>query len=182
MSSGMADVYIIGTHHHFQTTWQNDRQPPQVPETQIRAFKALLQDACTRYPIRAIAEEMNLEALANDHQSESTCKQVADRLGLPHRYCDPDTETRNRLGIPEGNPDIHMAAFFAGDDPAARIRRFRAEHEKRERYWLEQLKSLNILPSLFICGASHAGPFAALVAECGFESKLLCRDWGRDFN
>src|SRR3989338_6103399 len=100
-------VYIIGINHDFQVP--NGKRP----EEEIRAFKSLLQDMCGQYQIQAIAEEMSLEALSNKGQQESTCKQVADNLGLPQRYCDPNSDTRKDLGMIIDENDIYLQKLFS---------------------------------------------------------------------
>jgi hypothetical protein len=88
----------------------------------------------------------------NDH---SIARQLADELGIEHRYCDPDTATRAALFIPkdkEGYP-------------------------QRERYWLEQLQTFNAFPTLFIMGAGHFESFRDLLIQSGFEALEIEWDW-----
>jgi len=164
-------VYIIGINHDFQVP--NGKRP----EEEIRAFKSLLQDMCGQYQIQAIAEEMSLEALSNKGQQESTCKQVADNLGLPQRYCDPNSDTRKDLGMIIDENDIYLQKLFSGLDDEQVSRKIRDEHKRREQYWLKELKDLGVFPVLFICGANHALSFADLVSQGGLSGEVLYENW-----
>ena len=61
--------------------------------------------------LRAVAEEMSEEAVRDRGRQESIALRVARQLGLAHRYCDPETAARDRLGIREES-DLHLDAFF----------------------------------------------------------------------
>jgi hypothetical protein len=48
-----------------------------------------------------MAEEFSEEALRDVyHANVATVKSVAGRLGIEHRFCDPEETDRQRLGIP----------------------------------------------------------------------------------
>ena len=104
---------------------------------------------------------MNLEALSNHGRQESTCKEVADNLGIIHRYCDPDSSVRRELGVKD---ESEIGIFLSYEEERKRIR---AEYEKRERWSLHELKNLGVFPALFICGADHAIPFAEVLSRNG---------------
>ena len=117
----------------------------------------MLRNVISRNKIRGISEEMNREALRKKHfcPDESFACQLADELGIEHRYCDPDTATRNKLFIPEGKEG----------------------YPQRERYWLEQLQTFDRFPVLFIMGADHFQSFGDLLRQSGFEVVKVERDW-----
>ena len=166
----MSKVYLIGTNHDFQIP--NGRGPKE-----IRAFKSLLQDTCDRYSLQAVAEEMSLDALSLRGQMESTCKQVADKLRLSHRYCDPSSATRKEHGIAEDEGDIHLQKLFRGLDDDAIRRKIDDDRKQRRKYWLGELNNLEVFPVLFICGANHAFPFADLVSQDGLSVEVLHKNW-----
>jgi hypothetical protein len=122
---------------------------------------------------------MSLEALSKHGQQASTCKQVADMLGLPHRYCDPNTAMRRELNIIEWD-DIHIQKFEKNLTDEEICKRIRAEYEKRERYWLKELNNLGVFPGLFICGSKHAKPFTELVSQNGRSCDILYENWSLD--
>ena len=116
----------------------------------------MLRNVISRNKIRGVAEEMSKEVLKRRLcPDESFACQLADELGVGHRYCDPDTATRKKLSIPNGKQG----------------------HAKRERYWLEQLQTFDRFPALFIMGADHFESFRDLLRQSGFEVVELERDW-----
>jgi hypothetical protein len=145
-------VFLIGTCHDYQLRGEFSK----VTSNQRDGFIAMLRDLTKRNAICGIGEEMNKEGLKRHFcLAESFARQVADELGIEHRYCDPDSATRKRLGIPESE----------------------AGWPQRERYWLEQLQALNRFPALFIMGAEHFESFRDLLRQAGFEAIEVERDW-----
>jgi len=97
-------AYLIGTQHDLQVGEASQ------PRADVAAFEAVLLGACSEYGIRAVAEEMSEEAVRDRGQQESIALRVARQLGLAHRYCDPETPARDRLGIREESA-LHLDAF-----------------------------------------------------------------------
>src|SRR4029077_3424199 len=103
-------VYLVGTDHRYQRGFALG-----VAGVVFADFREMLRVAISRFHVLGIAEEMSLEGLRSPWVSgDSTGGQLAAELGLVHRYCDPDSATRNLRGI------------ITGAD--------------RERYWLDQLR------------------------------------------
>ena len=48
---------------------------------------------------------------------------------------------------------------------------------KRERYWLEQLRRLNVWPVLLICGANHVASFCKLLKQQSIAAHVAAEDW-----
>jgi len=164
----MIQVYIIGTSHPYQIA-DCDFAPADVG-----AYRNLLQEACSRHNIRAIAEEMSREGLKG---GTSLAEDLCQQLGLRYRACDPDSEEREQLGIwNEGL--VRIRALQEGWDNATFNDAIRIEYRKREEYWLQQLQALDVWPVLFICGANHAASFQQLLSESNVETKVLAQDWG----
>ena len=61
------------------------------------ALRKLLLGLCDQYKVKAIAEELNTETLAQSGSDESVPMRVAKATKLPHCFCDPNTEERKRL-------------------------------------------------------------------------------------
>ena len=140
-------VYLIGVDHRFQRVGSFGLPPGVTDE-----FASLLRALAPEHQIRGIAEEMSIEGLGM-HRSAggSLAFLIARELGLPHLYCDPSKETRQRLGI--------------GSDA------------DREQYWLEQLRSFTAFPCLFVTGATHTVSFSRLLRSSGFTASVLFDDW-----
>jgi hypothetical protein len=159
-------LVLIGTSHEYQM-----RSNAAASE-----FEALIDEVCTRFQVRAIAEEMSLEALAQKNASVTVCKGVADDRDLCHRYCDVNSEQRAALGVRSEN-DIKAKGWLAGWDAETIEREIRKSHAIREHYWLAQLREMNCWPMLFVCGANHVAPFQALLKVGGISTHIRAHDW-----
>jgi hypothetical protein len=148
----MRKVVLLGTNHRYQMFGELSPVTP----TQFEEFIAMVRDVIARNGIRSIGEEMNKESLKKHFcRGESFTYQVAQELGIEHRYCDPDSATRKSLSIPEGEEGW----------------------PKREQYWLERLQTFNEFPAMFIMGARHFKSFRNLLRQSGFEAIEVERDW-----
>jgi hypothetical protein len=159
-------VALIGTSHTFQ-------RPGHATESEFRKF---IGDACAKLKVRAIAEEMSLEALAQQNASESICEQIAKARGWLHRYCDPNDEQRRALNL-RGRTCIELQGFYGGSTRQQIEQALAADHAIRERYWLEQLFQLDSWPALFVCGADHIDSFCSMLKNKGVEVNVVVRDW-----
>lgn len=164
-------VFVLGTDHRYQT------RDTFFAETQHEAFVQFVAETCRAHGIRAIAEEINTQALAEASVEESVPQRIAHTLGLPHQYSDPDRATRMRLGIWQQN-DIRARAFLHSWAEPVLQEKLQASDRARERYWLEQIIVLNVWPVLFICGADHSMSLISLLSEFNLQSQLVARDWG----
>jgi TPR repeat protein len=99
-----------------------------------------------------------------------------DNLGFVYGYCDPNSAKRTELEIKE-EADIHLQKFYDNLTDEEVCEKIRAEHEKRERWWLKELNNLGVFPALFICGAKHAKPFAMLISQSGRSCDILYENW-----
>lgn len=157
-----AMVIVVGTSHTIQTT--------------DLAFQPFLESLCRQFDIRAVAEELNKEALDERSCTASIPMQVASVLQIPHRFCDPNRMERAKLGIQQEN-DIRISAFPSTLPESEVARRVAESHKKREGYWLEQLRSLNLWPVLFVCGADHVASFCNLPNYEGIIPHVAAEDW-----
>src|SRR5262249_13125819 len=117
--------------------------------------------------VRFLAEEMSLEALRLFGATTSVCKQVADAMGIPHRYCDPSSDEQRSLGIANPGKASPGASSRSCDyhEPDPEVREADAIRECR---WLECLMEADLWPVLFVCGAHHTSSFKARL-----ETKLV---------
>lgn len=162
---------LIGTGPPYQTA--EERCPPQGAQ----AFQRFLSEACRRYGIRTVAEEMNAEALAEVKRNESIPQRVASELSLTHLFCDPDRKQRRELGLLQEN-DIRIQQFSdpnISDDEIER--QICSALTRREHYWLERLQTVIQWPVLFICGADHVKSFEGILKDKGFSVECIAEDW-----
>jgi hypothetical protein len=136
-------VFLIGVNHEFQMVGRFTA----VSEEQFEKFRIMLRDLIKQHGIRGIGEEMNVEALHKWGSGPSIACELANELGIAHRYCDADTASRKKEGYPG-----------------------------KERYWLEQLEVFDGFPAFFIMGADHVDNFNNLLRESGFETQVVVRD------
>lgn len=157
-------IIIIGTSHTIQTTEPN--------------FKVFLEKLCQEFSVRAVAEEMNEVALAEKNYAESMPMQIAKALQIEHKFCDPNRSKRTELGIFQETEIRYQAWISRSKQTESEIAALVvASHVKREQYWLEQLRSLNVWPVLFICGADHVTSFKHLVEQQGIAVHIAAEDW-----
>ena len=159
-------AYLIGTQHDLQVGEASQ------PRADVAAFEAVLLGACSEYGIRAVAEEMSEEAVRDRGQQESIALRVARQLGLAHRYCDPETPARDRLGIREESA-LHLDAFFGkitrDEVPSA----IRAEHAQRETLWLVEVERLDVCPSWSSAVGSTRRPSKKLLIQRGVTCEVI---------
>jgi hypothetical protein len=153
-------VYIVGTAHIYQGPAPKFQHPPK---TQLHEFRDFLSQTVQQNKIRSVGEEMNLETLRKypKHDAlaadESVPFLVAKDLHICFRFCDPETPARDALGISKYQTP--------------------ADLQKKEQYWLQNLKSFTLFPCLFVCGAKHVKSFQSLLEESGFTPSIVCSDW-----
>lgn len=148
----MKTAFLFGTRHDYQR--------PGNPGCE--QFRTVVTAACQERQVRLIAEEMSLEALGLFHATTSVCKQVADSMSIPHRYCDPSSAEQTSLGI--ANPGkVSPGAFSPSCDYHEPDPEVREAGAIRERRWLEHLMEVDLWPVLFVCGAHHISSFQHLL-------------------
>lgn len=159
-------VTLIGTSHTYQLPGN-----PAAGE-----FGDFVEEICDKFAVRAVAEEMSLEALTQKDASLSLCEQVANTRGIAHRYCDPNNEQRQALHTRQEG-DIRFEAFYDEWDQDRLEREIRATHSRREQYWLNQLLDLDCWPVLFVCGAAHIEHFSGALRAYGLDVYVGAQDW-----
>jgi hypothetical protein len=161
----MKTVALFGTSHSYQ-----------VPDSAESEFRAAIEKACLNRKIRSIGEEFCAQELINRNIDVTICEQIANRFGIPHRYCDLNDEEREKLGVRHENL-IRSQGWLLGWEQERIEREVRASHSIRERHWLYQILGLNCWPTLFVCGANHVLPFRKLLDANGITVQVIESDW-----
>jgi len=156
-------IYLLGVYHCFQTEDHAE-------------FIDYLWDFLRSHGISSIGEEMNLTALSDEKKNRSTIGVLADKLSVPHAYCDPDVDERKRLGILGENRLKCLKLCHGWTDEEFEYRKT-LDNQKRETVWLERLKNVFINPMLFVCGIDHLNSFGALLGANGFGVRIAERSW-----
>lgn len=146
-------MFLIGINHEVQYT--NEYTDVSLNQ----AFAKYLGEQSERFNVTLIAEEFNLEAGSLSRATAYTAKDVADKLGIGHRFCDPNSSERKALGIPREKED--------------RDKNFRM----REQFWFDKIKDNLHESIIFICGVDHVERFASLMFTKGHEVKILNKNW-----
>lgn len=175
----MNTVALLGTAHSIQRG-----------ETKPNEFKAKLIKECEENDIKAIAEEIN-------EGEETIALMLAKERHLKHLYADPGENERMNRGIPIDR-DIELDLIRKYDDQFPDIRIWPTEpsrdnlptivYEKlfqrnekanrmREEIWLEKIKTFDMWPLLFICGATHFEEFSKLLIHSGLNVIESSKDW-----
>ena len=142
-------VYLIGVNHLIQHTTHMTK----IKKTSVQKFTAYIHEQVTALQITTIAEEFSEEALRG---AESIARQLAKQLNIEHRFCDPNTEERNKLKI-DSIP-------------------------KREQVWLERIQDLKNSKILFICGSLHLNTFKNLLENSDIKTDILSNGWGSELD
>ncbi len=160
-------IYLVGTNHELQHTAKPKRaEIGRVKEARSK-FKVYLKELALKFKATLLAEEFAEEVLGYLDAS-SNIKSIADELGIEHRFCEPDSTTRTKLGVP---------ATGTGDLPAHERLRL---HAIREKYWLETIKDKANDIIIFICGSNHVKSFESLLQKNGFNVIILESYWGNE--
>lgn len=155
-------IILIGTSH-----------PIQIADLGLKSY---LEGLWQKFNVRAVAEEMNQEALVENSCVASIPMQVASALRIPHRFCDPNMTQRAELNILQEN-GIRILIRRSKLPESEVAKRLEESYAKRERYWLEQLRDLNLWPVLFVCGADHVASFCKLLEQEIIVVHIAATDW-----
>jgi len=163
-----AKVIIVGTAHPLQL----GKEGADVADK----FEAFLREICDNYGIRAIAEEMNPQAMEEGGATSTLGMKVAAERCLPHAHCDPNRYERKALGIRQDN-DVLLDGFFTARPEQESRALIAVEYSKREAIWLDRLRGLDTWPTLFVCGANHVESFSSLLASNNIATVNAASDW-----
>ena len=148
---GLYRIYMVGVDHQVQ-----HNGPTMIPEREkaISDFYHFLEATAKELRISLMAEEFNEDALEISLATKSTVQQIAKRLGLKHKYCDPTRNTRTQLGIHN-------------------------DRDLREEYWLSCLNdAVEAERILFVCGADHLDTFSQKLTHKGLPVIILPEQFG----
>ena len=145
-------VHLIGVGNHII---QHDAHTTvQVVLDERAAFDTHVAELIATNHFALLVEEFSKEARGKAHASVTTLQRLAKEKGIEHRFCDPNSIARKEQGIDNDN--------------------------KRERFWLDQIKGCEDCNILFVCGDKHFDSFAAKLIGAGFD--VQCGRRGRHIN
>ena len=116
------------------------------------SLRATWNQRLSELVVTEIAEEFSEDALDKSNSTYCTAREVATKLCIAHRFCDPTTEERRQHAV---FTDI-----------------------QREEFWLTRLSGSKEEDILFICGDDHIESFSNRLTMAGYPNKILSRRWG----
>lgn len=137
-------VYIIGVGHSVQCD-------KKLSFSITKEFINDLRQLVVNSGIKLIAEEFSLEALSKQPLplSSTITEDIANKLNINHKYCDPDSKEREIIGW-----------HSASDDMLRLIN------------WLEKIVDKLSDPIVFICGNQHVKGFAKIIEDKGQDVSI----------
>lgn len=143
-------IYLIGVDHKVQTRENMN----SVKEAEINKYLNHLEEQIKKYGINFIAEEFNAEQLQMRGMNKTTTKEIAEKLNISHRLCDPTSKEVSRE-----NTNIH---------------------DLKEEHWLNKILDIKNSQAIFVCGGEHVDTFHAKLKIAGISVKILSKGWGDD--
>ncbi len=134
-------IYLLGTDHQLQ----HDRNNAMTHD-----FTNYLESEAIKISAVLIAEEWFDEMSKRNGVLTTTVQDVATRLHINHRHCDPDPAERKRIG------------YYSI-----------ADNHLREEYWFLKIKDRADQAVLFVCGCDHLSTFPSVLAKNNVQSQIL---------
>lgn len=172
-------VFLIGVNHKLQYIYNN----PTISLMElVKSFALYLEEQAKHLKTTLIAEELNEEAISKNMNKakDSTARSVADKLGIDHRFCDPETPERKALGIPsecEIRKELGLGRILNHEEVKTLDEEKAKYFSRREQFWFDKIKDKLHESIIFICGVDHVERFASLVFTMGHEVKILNKNW-----
>lgn len=173
-------IVIVFCSHHFQfekSALTRNRYPKFAEK--IDRFRMYIETAVKVHQIQVIAEESHQEIEVI--RGKSIARDIAEKSHGKYVYlpCEQSKQERKDAGIPSDDEIVDQSRGENGEPDQDRCDEIRKRtFSKRERYWIEKLKSQsNIKKILFLCGADHFPTFAAELIAAGIEFEINCIDW-----
>ncbi len=143
-------IYLIGVDHKIQHSANLTKRKKKL----LAKFRSYLEDQIKQLEIELLAEEFSAHAVKLCNVTESTLQSIAKRIGIEHRFCDPDLDERAALGISK------------------------SDFDKRELEWVKRINKSSDRNVLFLCGGNHIVSFMNLLKDSGILVELISDGWG----
>lgn len=170
----MNKAVLLGTSH-----------PVQKGNNQKCNFMSHIEQLCSTYHVRAIAEEI-------DNNTSSIAADVSSNLGIAYKIIEPTPIELQELGIEEIHcieyelmsryelkiwPDNPNVENLVSDVYKEYHERLQATYRQRESEWLKRINEINTWPVLIICGADHYDPFCELLISSDIDVEKAEKKW-----
>ncbi|HKI12818.1 MAG TPA: hypothetical protein VKA02_11935 [Candidatus Acidoferrum sp.] len=170
--------HIIGVAHRAQVI-----APGSKLNADQQRLSTWLSELVQEVKPTLIAEEQSLEGLG---VNQSIPQQIAEKAGIVHRFCDPDSKQRAAMGY-RNKQDIWEEMFISSEswdlsndemDVKAGAIEIARYFSIRERFWLEQLANRLNSEVVFVCGDAHVDGFVKLLNANKIPSRIVDRAIG----
>ncbi len=104
----------------------------------------------------------------------------APKLFIRHRFCDPDCEERQLLGIltdQEVAKKLGFASSWTSQQDALVLAEVKKFWAARENFWFERLREVTFRRCVFVLGAKHVATFRDLLHAQGFTVHIVNKNW-----
>ena len=166
------NIYIVGTNHSHQLI--------DYDHGDAQKFAQYLSTVCESKSIDFVAEELNEESIALWEAKGSTARLVSLRFSIPHKFCDPDSKQRKKIGI-LSDEELKTNLGFGKCLTEKQSVTFEEEKRKtwpiRENFWLESIRNSAHTNCLFIVGKNHVQSFSRLLSSQGYAVEILNDNW-----
>ena len=162
-------IYLIGVNHAIQDNGFIRRIDKNNAEGIREEFRNYLINVAEEKEITYIVEESCPEVLRKLQATSTMPKMAAESLRLRYMWVEPESEERNKLGIPTCSYE-HLP-----EEEKQKIYRI------RENYWLKQIENIKNHNILFVCGPEHIKPFQKLLLENQWQVRILEEYWGEKY-
>jgi hypothetical protein len=177
--------YIVGVAHRVQCKREGTEESSEQEE-----FRTVLASFIEKNRPVLVAEELSKESLEDASEGQnakynSVAEMVAKSLNIEHRFCDPDSDAREKMGYKNGRQLAQEIATSEGKDPSdqeIKVQGYAIEVAKhwpcREQFWLGRLSNVRDNDVIFICGEFHIESFRELLERNEVYSIVAARHIG----
>ena len=165
-------LYLVGTYH--------SNQPLGCTEGMYLEFKEYLPNLCDIESIDLLAEEFSEEALGLWKATTTVAQQLATERQITHIFCDPNTDQRRELGIPN-DEELKSKLGYGSILNLSQLKQISIEELSfwsiREEYWLNRVLEITANKCLFVLGSGHVDSFSMLLTNRGFSIEIKNHNW-----
>jgi hypothetical protein len=145
-------------------------------------FKNYLSNLCDTESIDLLAEELSAEALDLWKATGSVVQQLATERLITHIFCDPNSDQRHELGIPNDD-ELKSKLGYGRCLKPGQLEQFEIEERRfwsiREEFWLNRVLAITANKCLFVLGSDHVDSFSMLLSSRGFSTEIKIHKWPR---
>lgn len=169
-------IYLVGVNHEIQYKQKTENK-------KAKEFGKYIFNVIKGNRISVIAEELSEEALKLNKCNESISRENSHKLKIEHKFCDPDTEERTKIGYPtikQIKEELNLPKPKSVAEHKLQESLIKEKEKSyfpiRERFWLEKIKDRLKENILFICGDDHIESFSILLKSKSTKYKILSKN------